>query len=302
VEHAEVVTAQDRPLRDLVALERTAADRFTGPTPDWAVARGRRFGGAALAQILRAAHLTVGDERAPHALHAFFVEAATGDEPFDLAVERLSDGGTFATRQVTATQAGRTRCVATVSFSRRRDGAEFAVPPPAGVPVPTPELAARSGGMTRISRTHVATPFEVLDVSDDVEGDVEGDVDGSGARPRRLLWFRAHERLGDEAGLQACALAYASDIGPMTAARTVVDATYETPGRFATLNHALWLHRTPRLDEWTLVDHRPQSAAQSRGLVTANVHSHDGELTATLTQEAMLRLGATPQPSTSGSP
>jgi acyl-CoA thioesterase-2 len=152
--------------------------------------------------------------------------------------------------------------------------------------------------MTRISRTHVATPFEVLDVSDGVDG--TGRDGGDGAGPRRLLWFRAHEGLGDDAGLQACALAYASDIGPMMAARTVVDATYETPGRFATLNHALWLHRTPRLDEWTLVDFRPQSAAQSRGLVTADVHAHDGELTATLTQEAMLRLGA-PQPSTSGS-
>jgi acyl-CoA thioesterase-2 len=138
--------------------------------------------------------------------------------------------------------------------------------------------------MSRISRVHIATPFEVVDVTQD------GTADGE---PARLLWLRAHEGLGDDPGLQACALAYASDIGPMMAARTVVDATYETPGRFATLNHALWLHRTPRLDDWTLLDLRPQSAAQSRGLVTANVHTRTGELTATLSQEAMLRLGAT---------
>jgi acyl-CoA thioesterase-2 len=286
----------DQPLRDLLTFQQTDERRFVADSPAWARAGDRRFGGVGLAQMLRAAMLTVGADRAPHAMHAFFVGMGDGDLPMDLVVEEVYEGGSFSIRQVTGAQAGTTRCVATVSFTRERDGGEYAAPIRHDAPGPTPEVAALGLGFSLLSRKHIATPFEVIEVPTDAL------APAGPYRTTRLLWVRSREPLDGDPGLQACALAYASDFGATIAARAVVGATIETPGRFASLNHTLWLHRTPRMDRWNLIDFRPVSAAHSRGLVTAYFHTDDDVHVATMTQEAMMRVAPPPAPPSPSAP
>jgi acyl-CoA thioesterase-2 len=192
-------------------------------------------------------------------------------------------------RHVTATQEGKVRSVATVSFTTDRDGGEWAAPMRADAPAPDEELAGLGLGSPWITRGHIGTPFEVMEAP-------TADLEPAGPYPTtRLLWVRAHESLGDDPTLNSVALAYASDFGATIAARAVVGATITTPGAFASLNHAVWFHRVPRMDRWHLIDFRPVSAAHSRGVVTAYFHSDDDVHVATMTQEAMMRI-APPAP------
>jgi acyl-CoA thioesterase-2 len=290
VRPAQVVDGST-PIADLLALEQVDRDRFLGPSPEWVAAGTRRFGGAGLAQALRAATFTVGPDRMPHAMHAFFVGMGDPTGPLELVVEEVYDGGSFSVRQVTAAQRGRTRIVATVSFTKERGGGDWAAPIRADAPAPSEELAGLGIGSWIHSRMHIGTGFEVIEAPTDT-------LEPAGPyRTTRLLWVRTREPLGDDLATHACALAYASDFGATIAARVVVGATITTPGQWASLNHTLWIHRLPRMDRWNLIDFRPVSAAHSRGLVTAYVHTQDDVHVATMTQEAMMRIDEpTPAP------
>ena len=64
-----------------------------------------------------------------------------------------------------------------------------------------------------------------------------------------------------------------------------------TPGlQPASLDHAVWFHRTFRADEWWLYDQQSPSAASARGLALARVFAQDGRLVATVAQEGLIRL------------
>ena len=56
----------------------------------------------------------------------------------------------------------------------------------------------------------------------------------------------------------------------------------------ASLNHAIWLHRPLRADDWLHFDSRSPSAASARGLSVARVHDRAGRLVASATQECLM--------------
>ncbi len=73
------------------------------------------FGGQVVAQSWLAASATVADKD-PHSLHAYFVQGGVSEQPVELAVHRVRDGRSMATRRVTVTQDGRTLLVVLCSF------------------------------------------------------------------------------------------------------------------------------------------------------------------------------------------
>jgi acyl-CoA thioesterase-2 len=103
--------------------------------------------------------------------------------------------------------------------------------------------------------------------------------------------MRADGKLGDDALLHVCVLAYASDM-------TLLDSILVKHGIYwgtdkvlgASLDHAMWFHRRFRADEWFLYDCASPSASGARGLATGRVFSHDGRLVATVVQEGLLRV------------
>src|SRR5256886_5528511 len=63
----------------------------------------------------------------------------------------------------------------------------------------------------------------------------------------------------------------------------------------ASLDHALWLHRPFRADEWFLYDCLSPSASGARGLATGRMFTREGQHIATAVQEGLLRkVGAAP--------
>ena len=77
-------------------LESVGEDQFRAHSePD---RFGRVFGGQMLAQALEAACITV-DDKPPHSMHAYFVQAGSPEQSIEVAVDRVRDGRSMAARR-----------------------------------------------------------------------------------------------------------------------------------------------------------------------------------------------------------
>jgi acyl-CoA thioesterase-2 len=57
----------------------------------------------------------------------------------------------------------------------------------------------------------------------------------------------------------------------------------------ASLDHAMWFHRSARADEWVLLEMDGHGMISSRGLATGMVFLRDGTHVSTIAQEGLLR-------------
>ena len=115
---------------------------------------------------------------------------------------------------------------------------------------------------------------------------------------RAAVWMRMTEAIGDDPVLQACALAYLSDDVPMDAV-IALHPDHREPSSgdespydefmSASLDHALWFHRPPQVDDWHLHDLTSHGYLSSRGLSVGHVLTADGTHIATIAQEVVLR-------------
>ena len=270
---------------DLTRLDETT---FRGISP--VVGPQRVFGGQVAGQALVAAGRTVDAARQVHSLHGYFVRAGDPAEPIHYEVEDIRDGRSFSVRRSVARQHGKTIFFMSASFHRTETGLDHQAPAPADVPPPEelPTMAERLaqyperlGIWARIPR-----PIDVRYVGE--PGWVR--AGGRPAEPHQRVWMRIDGKLPDDPLLHACALTYASDL---TLLDSVLSAHGEVwgPGGVAgaSLDHALWLHRPFRADEWFLYDCWSPSASGARGLATGRMFTVDGRHVATAVQEGLLR-------------
>jgi len=265
-------------LEDLGAGVYKAANPARGP---WT----RVFGGQVIAQAIRSAQLTVPAERAVHSAHAYFIRPGKVGEPIYFHVERPRDGRSFTTRYVKAAQGPEVIFDMIASFHVAEEGAEFQVPRATDVPppqdAPEPEMPIEFRG-----RMRSMMPFDMRELGPQPVG-------ASPYRSTRRVWFRATERLPDDPALHACVLAFASDMGTVSAARAPAEGedTWVTFTRFmsASLDHAIWFHRPVRADDWILMDLRAISNHGARGLAMGTMHTQDGVLAVSIAQEALIR-------------
>jgi acyl-CoA thioesterase-2 len=110
---------------------------------------------------------------------------------------------------------------------------------------------------------------------------------------RATAWMRVTAPLDGDDLLHRCWLAYLSDDLPCDAVirahpdRPEVEATEE---RFvASLDHSVWFHASPLVDEWHLYDVTCLAYAGNRGLTLGHVYGADGVHVATFAQEALVR-------------
>lgn len=261
-------------LVEWLTLDPLGGDVFRGHNPP---REGRVFGGSVLAHALGAAQMTVGASRGgsvptAHALHGHFVEGGLPGEPSEYRVERVRDGASFATRQVTATQDGRVIFVASVSFHADEAGPDWQLDAPADVPDPSEcELGRYASDVVEVRDV----PFRL-----------------GTARPyARRMWFRTRRPLPDDPAMWQRVIVFASDHGSTRAVRTPHRGL---PGlaqrQSVSLDHAIWFHRPARPDEWMLTEVAPISTGNGRGLATGTIHTRTGTLVATFTQEALFRI------------
>jgi acyl-CoA thioesterase-2 len=62
-------------------------------------------------------------------------------------------------------------------------------------------------------------------------------------------------------------------------------------GNFGSLDHAVWFHRTPAINDWFFSDVRPLTVRDSRGLVLGRMFDRNARHIATFAQEMFLKEG-----------
>lgn len=278
-------------LVSVLRVEQSGADRFlAGPRR---AAPERSFGGAVVAQALLAAGATVPPDRPIHSLHAYFLRAGEASFPVDLLVDRVRDGGSYSTRRVTAEQSGRAILDLTASFHVAEDGFTHQVPrleapEPEALPTVQDSLADTSGAVREwlegLFRRH---PF---DIRFDGELPRVAAARGEAAPPTQRFWMRSPESLPDRPLVHAAALAYASDMLLLsTSLAPHARAVGTSDVAAASLDHAVWLHRPARADQWLCVEQESSWAAGGRCLCHARVFDRSGRLVMTVAQEGMVR-------------
>ena len=276
-------------LVDLLALERLDRDLFRGNSQD--LGWGAIFGGQVLGQALSAAAQTVPSDRTVHSLHGYFIRAGDLRRPIIYSVDRLRDGKSFGTRRVDAVQEGEAIFSLEASFQVEEEGLEHQDPMP-DVPPPEAlrserELALAFADRLPAAFRAIATaerPIEIRPV------DLRNPLAPKAHPPARKLWYRTVDKLPDDPALHRYLLAYASDFSFLGTALDPHGVSWLTPKmQVASLDHAMWFHRSFRVDEWLLYDVESPNASGGRGLVRGRFFDREGRLVASTIQEGLIR-------------
>ncbi|WP_058235449.1 acyl-CoA thioesterase [Devriesea agamarum] len=261
-------------------------DRFIGPTESHP--GGHVFGGQVMGQAVVAAGRTVAEDRHIHSMHAYFLRAGDPREQISFEVERLRDGNSFTARRVMAIQHERPILVMTASFQMMQDGLEHQdCAPDAPDPDTLPTTAEVLDGVDHPTARYWSTarPIDIRHVTDPIYIDPAGE-----ACAQQMVWMRAISPIDAPDLVHDAILAFATDYTPFEPILRRHGLAWSTPGvRAASLDHAIWWHRRPNINQWMLYVQQSPSASGGRGLTTGKVFSRDGSLLATVTQEGMLR-------------
>jgi acyl-CoA thioesterase-2 len=271
-------------LLNLLELEQLEVNLFRGESRD--IGSPQVFGGQVLGQALTAASATVAG-RVVHSLHAYFLRRGDFNAPIVYQVDRSLDGHSFANRRVVAIQHGEQIFNMAASFQVVEEGLDHQVEMPQ---VPPPESLADQTSLPHEIGRHLPErlrqflaqprPFVFRVVHS-----------AAGHEPMRQVWFKAVGQLPDDERLHRNLLAYASDFF-LLGTSMLPHRTSELQGRLvmASLDHAMWFHRSLRVDDWLLYAMESPSASGARGFAQAGIFSRDGRLVATTAQEGLVRI------------
>jgi acyl-CoA thioesterase-2 len=268
---------------------RTTEDIFTGPS-QW-MPLGRIFGGQVLAQSLVAAQRTIEDDRVAHSMHGYFLRPGNVNLPITFSVDRLHDGRSFSTRRTQAYQEGLPILSMIASFQTRDEGFDHQIEMPSDLPDPEtlPTSAEHLKGVDHpVAKLWSAgRAFDIRHIESPLYLTVEGAYVA-----HQALWMKTIGPMPDDENLHQAALVYASDFSIQEAVLRRHGLSWATPGlKVASLDHAMWLHRFGRVDEWLLYVQESPSAIGGRGLSLGRIYSRSGALLASLAQEITVRVG-----------
>ena len=274
----------------LIDVEPLEVDLFRGQSADlgWA----RVYGGQVVAQALMAASKTVRPERLAHSLHAYFLRPGDPAAPIVYRVERDRDGQSFTTRRVIAIQHGRPIFNLAASFQVAEGGLAHAarppkVPPAGDLPSEAALFRRHAAQMSETQRERWQKrerPFEFRSVEV-----------LQWFKPKKKAtvahnWFRAAAAVEADPVMQRCLLAYASDMTLLDTCLLPHAIEWDDPRlQVASLDHALWFHATPKVDDWLLYAQDSPVSGGGRGLNRGLIFAADGTLVATAMQEGLIR-------------
>jgi acyl-CoA thioesterase II len=273
----------------VMTLERLEIDLFRGESRD--IGSPQVFGGQVLGQALVAATATV-EERMVHSLHAYFLRRGDFNSPIVYEVDRALDGKHFSSRRVVAIQHGRQIFNMSASFQLAESGLDHQIPMP-DVPLPEslPDVESHYRGMAdqlpaamrRILEQKRPFEFRPVQPPDPLRQ--------AKAEPLKHIWFRAVDQLPDDEALHRCLLAYVSDFHLLDTALKPHGISMISPQlTIASIDHAMWFHRSVRVDDWLLYSIDSPSASSARGFTRGSVFSRDGRLVASAAQEGLIRV------------
>ncbi len=274
----------------VMTLERLEMDLFRGESRD--IGSPQVFGGQVLGQALVAATATV-EERVVHSLHAYFLRRGDFNSPIVYEVDRALDGKHFSSRRVVAIQHDRQIFNMSASFQLPETGLDHQIPMP-DVPLPESLSDAESHYRGMADQLPPAArrmleqkrPFEFRPV---LPPDF---LRPAKSEPLKYVWFRAVDKLGGEdEALHRCLLAYVSDFHLLDTALKPHGISMISPKLvIASIDHAMWFHRSVRVDDWLLYAIDSPSASGARGFTRGSVFARDGRLVASAAQEGLIRV------------
>ncbi len=269
---------------DLFALEPAGTDRWIAPGAPLTDERCV-FGGLVIGQAIIAASFQT---RRCHALHAFFIGMGAKQVPFEIAIERTRDGGSFSTRGIQIHQGERLLLAGYSSHHDGNDGPEHQAAMP---DLPAPEdlenwyvlRAKQAERLGKPMRNYLAD--RMLDFRP-VPRAAMGPGDPG---LTQAMWFRSREPYRDVLCFHQAVIGFASDIGPIHVGLQSHATPESAHVQSASLDHSIWFHSEAPADDWLLhVLHSPV-AGNGRGLSHGTIFTRDGRLVASVAQEFLAR-------------
>jgi len=277
-------------LVDLLTLEKLDDGLFRGQNQQ--VNWKRVFGGQVLGQALHAAYQTVPEDRLAHSFHGYFILAGDVSQPIIYNVSTLRDGGSFSTRRVTAIQKGRPIFIMAASFQLVQKGLDHQYD--------MPEVGQPEDYMTDVEQAET-----IKDISPKVYQRLKSRHQGAiefrpvenypfedfmSGNANRKVWMKTETEEKLSLPMQHQLLAYASDYDLLMTALYPHNTKINMNKMFmASLDHAMWFHRSFDFSEWLLYDIKSPSASNSRGMGHGSIFGSDGQLVCTVMQEGLLR-------------
>ena len=242
----------------------------------------RLFGGQVVAQCLLAAYETVEDHFTAHSMHCYFLRAGDASVPIELEVDPIRNGRSFCRRRVVARQRGEAIFNTSISYHVEEEGMSHSL----GMPdVISPEEAIRLN-----AERDGLLPHSLLDLFG-VERERITERLPEAQEPVSQSWYRVIGPFEGCLRTQQAALAMISDFSLYSTAFSAFP--YERPEKVfvgASLDHAIWFHDIPKMDEWVLYDTYSPWSGGARGYNRGSLWSRDGKLIASTAQEGLMRI------------
>ena len=242
----------------------------------------RLFGGQVVAQCLLAAYETVEDHFTAHSMHCYFLRAGDASSPIELEVDPIRNGRSFCTRRVVARQRGEAIFNTSISYHVEEEGMSHSLRMP---DVISPEEAIRLN-----AERDGLLPHSLLDLFG-VERERITERLPEAQEPVSQSWYRVIGPFEGCLRTQQAALAMISDFSLYSTAFSAFP--YERPEKVfvgASLDHAIWFHDIPKMDEWVLYDTYSPWSGGARGYNRGSLWSRDGKLIASTAQEGLMRI------------
>ncbi|MGE0097173.1 MAG: acyl-CoA thioesterase [Hydrogenophaga sp.] len=277
---------------ELLALDAVGPGRWRTRHGD-ANLNGRSYGGQLLGQALMAGLMDVPAQREPTMMQFLFLQGAMPQDSVELQVTELQEGKRFSSRHVRGHQDnGRLVLDAQVTCAVPMDSPTHGKPsaaPPGECPEDLATLDDVDPALMRGIR-------RLGGYSEDRKPSIEFRIPDPGRQlaPQTMdgrfrFWMRAAQALPDDARAHAAAFAYLSDwwLNFSSLGLHLRDLG-ERRLYISSLNHAIWLHRSVRVDQWLHVDCTSPAGASGHSLSMGTVHDQQGRVLATLTQDCLM--------------
>lgn len=272
-------------LLDLLTLEPKGRNRFLAHVHQENF-RNTLFGGQVLAQALMAAGSTC--DRQVHSLHAYFLRPGKISSPVEYQVSIVRDGHSVSTRSVQAIQDDALIFTMLASFHIQESGFSHQLEkPPHSTP---PDIIkkrfsdADNEHLSLASKTLGTAPIEFIPQSSDIfSAEVR-------SQAKVQFWVRTPSKLPDSPLINACALAFASDIG-LLATTLLPHNTSLFSGQVipASMDHSIWFHRQCQFHHWHQYVTDSPWAGGARGFCRGSMYNEAEELIASTSQEGLIR-------------
>ena len=251
-------------------FEQLDDDRFEVTFP-------HRFGGLTLAAVTLLAGRSCPDKRL-RSSHMWFLRGTPVDTPFQLEIERIRDGRMLSHRRVKLVHEDKLLVEFTASYTSDTEGMgapSMTMQP--GLPQPEDlmheeELAKKLGWEWWSKEGYewrlVGTPYKY----------------GTGTSRTWHGWVKPFEPFKAEDAVHASAFAYMSDNHSEYGAG-LHNEKFDHDS-YVSLDNAIWAHRPIVWHDWLLVSSTCDIGVDGRVFTRRNVFTRDGDLMATIAQEA----------------